>query len=114
MDDITPASQDKQAPVTNKTVAKKGKGRKRKIPGFVKLLILLLLVGGAVGAFYAWKTMTTAAAATQPTIALPVTQGDLDVTVQSNGTVQATRQEPVTYKTAGTVVEVLVKPGDKV
>ena len=50
----------------------------------------------------------------QPTITLAVSEGDLNVSVQSNGTVNATRQELVTYETTGNVVEVLVKSGDSV
>jgi HlyD family secretion protein len=114
MDITSPASQDKQAPAVNKAAGKKGKGRKRRMSGAVKLLILALVVAAAGGGFYAWKTLGTASAAEQPTIALAVTKGDLNVTVQSNGNVAATREETVSYKTAGTVVEVLVKSGDKV
>ena len=96
----------------NKATGKKGKGRKRRNQGLVELLILLLVI--AAQALYAWKTLGTASAAEQPTIALAVTKGDLNVTVQSNGNLAATREETVNYKTAGTVLEVLVKAGDKV
>lgn len=113
--DTSPASQDKSATTQNKTIAtKRVKGRKRKLPGFVKLIIALVVIGGIAGGVLLWRAQTTASAATQPTISLAVTQGDLNVTVVSNGNVQANTEKSVTYQTAGTVVEVLVKSGDKV
>jgi RND family efflux transporter MFP subunit len=113
--DISPASQDISAPTPGKTIAtKKVKGRKRKLPGFVKLLLALVILGGIAGGVLLWRAQTTASAAAQPTIALAVTQGDLNVTVESNGNVQANTEKSVTYQIGGTVSAVLVKSGDKV
>ena len=106
--DTSPASQDISAPTLSKpTATKKVKGRKRKLRGFVKLLLALVILGGIAGGVLLWRAQTTASAAVQPTIALAVTQGDLNVTVESNGNVQANTQKSVTYQTAGTVSAVL-------
>lgn len=110
----TSRDRDNEATTANKTAAKsKSKGRKRRIPVFVKWLAVLLILGSIAAGGFVWRTQSTASAQ-QPTVTLAVTQGDLNVTVQSNGTIDATRQESVTYQTTGDVVEVLVKSGDSV
>jgi HlyD family secretion protein len=117
MDITSPASRDSQdtkPTPSSQSSTRKYKTRRRRIPGFVKGLIVLVVLAGIAGAIYLWRTQTNAAAAQQPTLALPVTQGDLNVTVQTNGTLAATRQASITYQTTGNVVDVKVKPGDKV
>lgn len=115
MDIASSLSPDINATRSNKkTPGKKSKGRKRWLPGLSRLLVVLVILGGLAVAAYTWQAQKTASAAQQPTITLPVTQGNLDITVQSNGKVQASREQSVTYETTGDVVEVLVKSGDKV
>ncbi len=116
MDITSPASRDSQdtKPTPGQSATKKYKTRRKRIPGFVKILAVLVILAGIAGGIYIWRTQTTAAASTSPTLALPVTQGDLNVTVQSNGTLAANRQASITYQATGNVVQVMVKPGDKV
>jgi HlyD family secretion protein len=116
MDITSPASRDSQdtKPTPSQSSTKKYKSRRKRIPGFVKVLAVLVILAGIAGGIYIWRTQTTAAASAQPTLALPVTQGALNVTVQSNGTLAANRQASITYQTTGNVVQVMVKPGDKV
>src|SRR6266508_2758093 len=92
MELASPSSRDRDMEVTIPTTTatnKKSKSRKRRIPGFVKWLAVLVVLGGIAGGGYLWSTQGTASAQ-QSTLTLPVIQGDLNVTVQSNGPINAT------------------------
>ncbi len=116
-DILSSTSQDtvKVATMPSKNgTGRRDKRRKRKVPGFIKWLVAIVIIGGIAGGVYLWKTQTDAAAEQTITVTLPVLQGDINTTVQSNGNIQASREEAVNYETTGDVVEVLVKPGDHV
>lgn len=93
--------------------ARLARQRTRKKRNWVRPLVLVTLLLAAGGGVYFWQVQANTKAA-EPTISLPVSQGDLSVTVESNGNVQATSQSEVKYETTGQVVEVLVKQGDHV
>src|SRR3954464_1459126 len=80
--------------------------RRRKLQAFLRLLFLLIVV--AAGGFLYWRAQAPTAAAS-PTIPVPVARGNLDVSVESSGKVQAGKSIPVSFETAGQVSEVPVK-----
>lgn len=115
MDSISSTQPDGVTAKTGRTTPdKKARGKKRRLPGLAKWLIAIVLLATVALGVFLWRNPFNASAAQQPSIILPVTQGNLNVTVESNGKVEATHQESVTYQTAGHVVEVLVKSGDSV
>ncbi|MFL5731683.1 MAG: HlyD family efflux transporter periplasmic adaptor subunit [Chloroflexia bacterium] len=79
----------------------------------LRLFVLLLFVSGAAAAFLFWRGQQ-GNAATPAYVDVPVVKGNLDVTVDSSGKVQPSRNVPVPFGANGRVNEVLVQPGDKV
>ncbi len=76
------------------------------------MLIAADLVALAV-AVTVWR-LTTAATPVAPPIPVPVSRGDIDVTVDSSGATAASRSSDLTFPAAGQVEDVLVRPGDHV
>ena len=70
-------------------------------------LVVILAIGLAI-----WRTRFAAEPA--PTLAVPITVGDLTVQVESSGNVQPARTVELPFQVDGQVEEVLVKPGDLV
>ncbi|HYP40971.1 MAG TPA: HlyD family efflux transporter periplasmic adaptor subunit [Chloroflexia bacterium] len=87
--------------------------RRKKLRNKIGLIITLLLVAVTGGGFLFLRSQHTAPTA-QTTIGVPVVQGNLDINVESSGSVHAEKSASVQYKTTGTVEQVLVKVGDKV
>jgi HlyD family secretion protein len=87
--------------------------RPRRASGFLRLAVVLVCLGALVGGFFYWRSQQNVAAAAS-TVSVPVMKGNLDVNVESNGKVEATRSSALKFETGGQVTEVLVKPGDKV
>jgi HlyD family secretion protein len=70
-------------------------------------LAALLAIGLAI-----WRARFAASPA--PTIAVPITVGDLTVEVESSGTVRPARSVDLPFQASGQIEQVLVKPGDLV
>jgi multidrug efflux pump subunit AcrA (membrane-fusion protein) len=70
-------------------------------------LAALLAIGLAI-----WRARFAASPA--PTVAVPVTVGDLLVEVESSGTVRPARTVDLPFQASGRIEQVLVKPGDLV
>lgn len=86
--------------------------RKRKRSIWLKLFIALLLVGAGTGGYFYWQAQQAPPAAT--VINVPVTTGNIDVNVESSGSVQANQVMAVPFKQGGQVTEALVEAGDTV
>src|SRR5689334_14944206 len=85
---------------------------RRRLAGWRAGVILLglgLLIGGGL----AWRTWVAASGAA-PAPAVPVTNGDLAIAVESSGTVAPAQRLELPFQAGGKVVEVLAKPGDSV
>jgi HlyD family secretion protein len=70
-------------------------------------MVALLAIGLAI-----WRARFAAGPA--PTIAVPITVGDLTVQVESSGSVRPARTVDLPFQVGGQVAQVLVKPGDQV
>lgn len=79
-----------------------------------RALIVIAGVGLLVAAgVLVWQTWFSTPAAVAPST-VPVTWGNLDVTISSSGAVQPLKDISLSFQAAGQVKEVLVKPGDHV
>jgi HlyD family secretion protein len=70
-------------------------------------LMILLAIGLAI-----WRTRF--ATAPSPTVAVPITIGDLTVQVESSGNVRPARTVELPFQVTGQIEQVLVKAGDQV
>lgn len=94
-------------------MAKEGLTRRRLSSRTIRFLLLAVVIIALVSGAIWWRTTTTNAP-TLPPATVPVTWGNLDVTVSSSGSVQPTQSINLSFQTSGQVKEVLVKVGDKV
>jgi HlyD family secretion protein len=78
-----------------------------------RLMLALVLLAGLVAAG-AWWLLQPGTPAAATTINVPVTQGDLDINVESSGKVEASRESDVKFEAGGKVTEVLVEEGAEV
>lgn len=95
------ASEGKRSPAHHK--------RSRWLYILVFLLVLCLSIGGVL---YWRMRATTSAGATA--ITLPLTRGDLNITIEGSGTVQPKKTLDLPFAITGQVREVLVEPGQQV
>lgn len=78
---------------------------------FVAIVLAVVLAGSLLTARAFQNGASTSLADLQREI---VSRGDLNVTVQADGVVQANQSAQLTWQTSGTVAQVNVKPGDRV
>jgi HlyD family secretion protein len=76
-------------------------------------LIFLVIVGGAGAGYYYWQNSNQPAPGFQGQTT-PATRSPVSLTVSASGQVQANAELKLSFGTAGTVTEVLAKPGDPV
>jgi HlyD family secretion protein len=107
-----PNAIDKETKATGTAVHSGRAVRKRKRSIWLKLAIVLILLISAAGGYFYWQAQQTPAVAT--TIAVPVVQGNLEVTVESSGSVQPNQSLLLAFKQVGEITEVLVQAGDVV
>jgi HlyD family secretion protein len=74
-------------------------------------LLLAVLAIALAGGLYAWRAQATPSA---PTIAVPITVGDLVIQIESSGNIQPARAVDLPFQASGQIKEVLVKAGDQV
>jgi HlyD family secretion protein len=75
--------------------------------GLLLAALTVLLAGG----LYAWRAQINVSA---PSIAVPVTVGDLALQIESSGNVQPAQSVELPFAFSGRIKEVLVKSGDQV
>lgn len=78
----------------------------------ILLIILLVIIGIGAGVYY-YNSRQAASQAPQYQI-VTVQRGTVVSKVTTTGTISPNRQVALTFKSAGTVAEVLVQPGDRV
>lgn len=98
--------------IKESAVPKSRATRKRKRSIWLKLSVLLVLLLAAGGGYFYWQTQQTPAVVA--TIAIPVVQGNLDVTKQSSGSVQPNQTAALAFPQGGQLTAVLVQVGDVV
>jgi HlyD family secretion protein len=76
----------------------------------VALTTIVALLGGL---FY-WRPWSSSTETTTQKIVLPVTVGDLSITVEGAGSVEPARSLSMSFESNGQIKEVMVKPGDRV
>src|SRR5947209_13988370 len=75
---------------------------RRKRSRIARVSLLLVIAAATTGGLYLWQSNSSAKGAPQ-TIDVPVTTGDLSVTVESSGKAEATSSTSVDYETEGHV-----------
>ena len=94
------------------TVPKSRAARKRKRSIWLKMSVVLVVLAVAGGGYFYWQAQQAPPAAA--TIAVPVTQGNIDVNVTSSGSVQPNQTSALNFQQAGDVTSILVQVGDVV